>query len=102
MVEQVILFVGRHNGEPSHIGKHGSRAILPIEPQQCAFLRKAVGSQISTNGHKPLAQLLSISPVAPIPETAEPLITMRLSNCCACPDNLPAFASGVASSTDLT
>ena len=26
---------------------------------------------------------------------------LLLSNRCACPDNLPAFASGVASSTDL-
>jgi hypothetical protein len=101
MIEQAIFFAARHKREPSHSGKHGSRAILPIEPQKRAFLWKVVGSQIPTNGHKPFAQLLSISPVAPIPETAEPLITMRPSNRCACPDNLPAFASGVASSTDL-
>ena len=75
MIEHSIVFAARHKREPSHIGKHGSSAIVPIEPQKRAFLRKVVGSQIPTNGHKPLAQLLSISPVAPIPATSEPTFT---------------------------
>ena len=76
MIEHAVFFAARHKREGGHIGKHGSRAILPIEPQQRAFLRKVVGRQVPTNGREPLAQFLSIAPVAPIPETAEPLVAM--------------------------
>jgi hypothetical protein len=38
MIEQVIVFAARHKREASHIGEHGSIAILPIQPQKSAFL----------------------------------------------------------------
>jgi hypothetical protein len=78
MIKQVIVFAARHKREPSHIGEYGSIAILPIEPQQCAFLWELRGCQIPANGRERLAQFLSIAPVPPVPETAQPLITMRL------------------------
>ena len=101
MIEQAIFFAARHKREPSHIGKHGSSAILPIEPQQRAFLRKVGGNQISANGREAPSQFLSISTVAPIPETAEPLITMCLRNRCARPDHFPTLAAPVARSTHV-
>jgi len=33
VIEQAIVFAARHKREASHIGKHSSRAILPIEPR---------------------------------------------------------------------
>jgi len=101
MIEQVIVFAARHKRERGHIGEHGPIAILPVEPQQRAFLRKMVGRQIPTNGHKPLAQFLPIPPVPAIAKRAQPLMTVRLRNRCPRPDNLSAFASPVARRTDL-
>ena len=101
MIEQVIVFAARHKREASHISEHGPVAILPVKAQQGAFLRQGVDSQIPTNRGEPLAQFFPIAPVPTVAETAEPLIPVRLRHCCACPDNLSAFASPVARSTDL-
>jgi hypothetical protein len=78
MIEQMIVFATRHKREASHIGKHRSIAVLPVEPEQRAFLWKLMSRQIPANGRERLAQFLSIAPVPSVPETAEPLITMRL------------------------
>jgi hypothetical protein len=59
MIEQAIGFVAGHKREASHIGQHGSRAVLPIEPQQRAFWWEVVGCQIPANGGETLAQFLS-------------------------------------------
>ncbi len=58
MIEDAVLFAADHKRKASYIGEHSSRAILPVEPQQRAFLRKVVGSQIPANGGDPLAQFL--------------------------------------------
>jgi hypothetical protein len=50
---------------------------------------------------KTLAQFHAIAPVASVPKTAEPLETMGLTDDRAGPHHLPAFAPGVARSTDL-
>ena len=60
-----------------------------------------MGRQIPANSGERFAQFLPIPPVPSIPETAEPLITMRLRHCCPCPDNLPAFATSVARGADV-
>ena len=101
VIEHGVVFATGHEREASEIGEHGSSSILAVEPQQRVRKVELIGSEIPTNGGERLLQFLSISPIAPIPETAEPLITMRLRNRCACPNNLPTLASGVARSTDL-
>jgi hypothetical protein len=55
MIKQVIVFATGHKREPSHIGEHRSIAVLPIEPEQCAFLWKLMSRQTPANGRKPLA-----------------------------------------------
>jgi hypothetical protein len=75
---------------------------LPIQPQKSAFLWKVVGRQIPTNGGEPLAQFFPIAPVPAVAETAEPLITVRLRNCCPRSDNLPTLAPSVARRADVT
>ena len=40
MIEQVVVFATGDKGEPSHIGEHGSVAILPVEARaSCVKLR---------------------------------------------------------------
>ncbi len=40
VIEHAVLFAAGHKREPSHIGEHRSRAILPIKPRaSCAKLR---------------------------------------------------------------
>lgn len=78
MIKQVIVFATDDKGEPSHIGEHSPVAILSVEAQQRAFLRKVVGRQILTNGGESLTQFLPIPPVPAIAKRAQPLITVRL------------------------
>jgi hypothetical protein len=101
MIEQVIVFATGHKREPSHIGEHGPIAILPIEAQQHARSFELIRRQIPADGHKSLAQFFLISPIPAVAETAEPLITVRLSNRCPCPYHFPALASPVPRCTDL-
>ena len=101
MIEQVIVFAARHKREPSHIGEHGSVTILPIEPEQRARRFELIRCQISANGRKPLAQFFPIASVPAVPETTEPLIAVRLSNRCSCPDDFPTLAAPVARSADV-
>src|SRR5579875_2177436 len=54
-----------------------------------------MGRQIPANGRECLAPFLSIAPVSSVPETAEPLRTVRLRHRGACPDHLSSFASPV-------
>ena len=96
MIEQVIVFATGHKRETSYIGEYGSVAILPVEPEQRARSFELISRQIPTNGRKSLVQFFPISPVPTIAETAEPLITMRLSNRCPCPDDFPTLAAPVA------
>jgi hypothetical protein len=56
---------------------------------------------IPANGSKPLTQFFPISPIPTVAKRAEPLIAMGLSNRCACPNNLSAFATSVARGADL-
>jgi len=72
MIEEVRVFPTHHEREACHIGEHCSIAVLPIEPEQCAFLWKLMSCQIPANGRKPLAQFFPVSPIAPGAETAEP------------------------------
>src|SRR5260370_41571531 len=59
MIEQLIVFATRHKREASHIGEHRSIAILCVEPQQRAFLRKVGGCRIPANGRVRLSAFLS-------------------------------------------
>src|SRR6266849_2111630 len=101
MIKHTVFFASGHTSEASEIGEHHAQAILPIKPYQRAFWWKLVCCQIPTNGDKSLAQFFSVLPIAPVPETAEPLITMCLRNGCTCPDHFPALAAPVARSTDV-
>ena len=55
MIEQAVFFPTGHKREPSHIGKHGSRAILPIEPEQDTSLGDLVRGEVPLDRGTPLA-----------------------------------------------
>src|SRR5258708_29155479 len=84
VIEEAIVFAAGHKREPSHIGEHRPIAILPIEAQQGAFLRKLVGSQIPANGGTRLAQFFPIAPVSAVAETRSEEHTSELQS----PDHL--------------
>ena len=50
VIEYAVVFAASDKGEPRHIREYGPGAILPVEPQQRAFVWKVVGPQIPTNG----------------------------------------------------
>lgn len=47
MIEQAVFFATGHKREAGHIGKHSSRAILPIEPEQGTRLRELVCFEVT-------------------------------------------------------
>jgi hypothetical protein len=55
MIKHGVLFAAGHKGEASQIGEHSPGAILTVEPQQGAFLRKLVRREVATNGCESLA-----------------------------------------------
>ena len=101
VIEHAVFFATGHKREPSHIGEHGSGAILPVEPQQGARSFELRRREIAPNGQEPLAQFLSVTPVATVAKRAEPLLAMGLSNRCARANHLPAFAASVARSAHV-
>ena len=101
MIEHAVFFATGHKGKAGQIGEHRSGAVLAIKPQQGVFLWELICRQIATNGRERFPQFLSVSPVATVAKTAEPLIAVRLRNRCARPDDFPTFAPFVARGTDL-
>jgi hypothetical protein len=72
-IQHGVVFAAYHRGETCQIGKDGSRAILPIQPQHDSLLWQAMGLAVELNGgHRP-AQFLPIEPIARVGEGAEPL-----------------------------
>ncbi len=47
MIEQAVFFATGHKREADYIGKHSSRAILPIEPKQGTSLRELVCFEVT-------------------------------------------------------
>jgi hypothetical protein len=74
---------------------------LAIKPQEGAFSRELVCCEIATNGRERFPQFLSVSPVASVAKTAEPLVAVRLGNRRARPDDFPTFAPFVPGGTHL-
>jgi hypothetical protein len=68
--EHRVVFAAGHERESCQIREHGPGAILSIEPEQGAFLRKLVCSQIPTNGREALTQFLPVAPVAAVTKRA--------------------------------
>ena len=101
MIEDAVLFAAGHKRKASYIGEHSSRAILPVEPQQRAFLRKVGGSQIPTNGGEPLAQFLPISPIASVAKRAEPVERVGLTDGSPCANDFSPLTPRVARRADL-
>src|SRR5439155_12806145 len=100
MIQHGVVFATHHEREASQIHQHGPGAILPIEPQQGALVRKLVHSEVATDGRESLAQFLAVESVASVANRAEPLVAVSLTDHSAGPDNFPALAPPVASSTD--
>ena len=101
VIKHRVLFASGHKGEASQICQDSPGAILAIEPEQGSFLRKLVCRQKPANGSFALTQFLPVAPVAPVAKRAEPLETVGLTDDGARPDDFPALASRLASSTDL-
>jgi hypothetical protein len=98
MIKGGVLLAAGHKSEASQIGEHGSRPILAVKPEQHTLLQELVGFEIARDDSEPLAQFLSIAPVA---KTAEPLETVSLTDDGSCPHDLPPLASGVTRGTDF-
>src|SRR6266567_98513 len=91
----------RHKGETCQIHKHRSRSILAIEPDQRVLRWELIRREIPRDCSQRFSEFLSIAPVAAVAKTAEPVVTVRLANGCACTNHLPAFAASVARGTHL-
>jgi hypothetical protein len=70
--EHGVLLTAGHKGEAGQIRKHGSCALLAIEPEERTPLRELVGPERAINGGEPLTQFLPVAPVAFVSNTAEP------------------------------
>jgi hypothetical protein len=101
VIEDRVIFAARDKGEASHISKHCPRAILAKDMQQSMDLWEIMRGEIARGRRECLAQFRSITSVASVPETAEPVITMGLRNRRARPNDLPTLAPGVARGTHL-
>ena len=55
VIQHMVLFAAGHKGEASQIREYSPGAILTVEPQQGAFLRKLVRCEVATNGCESLA-----------------------------------------------
>ncbi len=101
MIEHGVLFAAHHEREACQIGEHGPRAILPIEPEHGALLRKLVGSEVATDGREGLTKFLPVESVASVAKRAEPLVIVGEAFDGTSPHDFPSLAPRVASSTDL-
>ncbi len=101
MIEYRVLLASGHESEASEIGEHSPRAILSVEPEQGALLRKLERRQISTNGRESLAQFRAVESVASVSKTAEPVETVGLADNGASSHHLPPLAPFVARRTDV-
>src|SRR5260370_7365377 len=72
MIEGSILFATRHKRETRQISKHGSRAVLAVEPEEGACLWELVSREVTWNRSDALTQLLPLAPSAPFPKTPKP------------------------------
>jgi hypothetical protein len=72
VVEHRVVFAAGHEREAYQIREHRPGAILAIESQQGAFLRKLVCSQIPTQGRERLSQFLPLPSIAPVAKRAQP------------------------------
>src|SRR5436190_4418041 len=101
MIEGTVLFASGHISEASQICQHGPGAILPVEPQQGACLRKLVRCEVARDRRKSLAQLCAVATVSSIAQRAEPLEAEGLTDDRLRADHLPALAPPVARGTDV-
>src|SRR6266480_7993649 len=85
VIEHAVFFATGHKREPSHIGEHGSGAILPVEPQQGARSVELRRREIAPNGRDPPTQFLPVMPVAAVAKRAEPTFSYEPEQAlCAC------------------
>ncbi len=101
MIKRGVLLAASHKREIGQIGEDGPGAILSIEPEQGARLWKLVGREIPTNGRKRLSQFLPVLSIVAVSKTAEPVVTVGLTDDRARPYHLPTLAAPVARRTDL-
>ena len=64
MIKHRVLFAAGHIGEASQVGEHGPRAILTVEPEQGASLRKLVRREVAQDRRKGLAQFRAVAVLA--------------------------------------
>jgi hypothetical protein len=101
VIEDAVVFATGHEGEAGQVGEHRACAILSKDMEQGTRRWELVRGEIARDRRECLAQFRWGASVASVPKTAEPVVTMRLRNHRARADDLPALASGVASSTDV-
>ena len=89
MIEDSVFLATSHKDKACQIREHGSSPILAIEPEQRARRVELIHSEIARDRCQSLTQFLPISPIASVSETAQPLVAVRLTNGCACADDLP-------------
>jgi hypothetical protein len=101
MIQHSVVFAAHHEGVARQISDDGPGAVLPIQPQQSALLRKPERSEVASDGRKGQTQFLSVESVAAVANRAEPLVTVGLTDHSAGPNDFSTLASCVASSTDF-
>jgi hypothetical protein len=101
VVQHRVGFAPCDKAVSGQTGQDRARSVLPIQPQQGAFLRNVVRLEVLLDGLDRPTQFLMKMSVAWITETAEPLVTVGLPHGSARADDFPTLAAGVAWSTDV-
>src|SRR6266516_50397 len=96
MIEHGVLFAAHHEREACQIRQHGPGAVLPIEPEEGALLRKLVGSEVATDGREGLTKFLPVESVASVAKRAEPLVGVGLADDGTSPHDFPTLAPRIA------
>jgi len=99
-IKELIVSAAHHIGELCQIRHERPIAILPIQADDGALAWETLRIQIALDGCHRAAQFSTVIAVACAAERPQPLVRMRLQHRRARPNDLPAFASGVARLTD--
>ena len=77
-VKELVVLAPHHIREASQVSYDGSRALLPIQPQEHPFHWKGMGLAVALNGCDRPAQFYPVFAIARVAERGEPLMGMRV------------------------
>ena len=92
LVKDLIVFAPRDIREADQVSEDGTRAILPIEPQESPSLWKFMSFAVPLNGRNRPPQLRPVLTFACVSQGSEPLMRMCLQHGGACTHDFSPLA----------